>query len=110
MVVIFYEPQVASHFRSELMKKMTLGGLLLRNEHRLDLNIPYPPASVPGQWPHRRTGRLRDGVLLEVDQTVGEVRVRSTTPYTLPLMRSGRRTLWHTLRRIQQQLMSTIGV
>jgi hypothetical protein len=34
----------------------------LRNVLREKLNIPYPPASRPGQPPHKRTGGLRRSV------------------------------------------------
>lgn len=34
----------------------------LRNILRENLNTPYPPASRPGQFPHRRTGGLRRSV------------------------------------------------
>ncbi len=86
---------VANAFRQRAFNKLVRGGIVLRNCHKQDLEVRYPPASVPGEFPHRRTGRLLGGVLLQAEPQASTVRVSSTTPYNLPLMRSGRRTLWH---------------
>lgn len=101
---------VANHFRARSFNRLVRAGILLRQLHRTDLNIHYPPASVPGQFPRRRTGRLLGGVLVRVNSTAGEVEVASTTPYTLPLTRSGRRTVWHTFLARRASIARAAGV
>lgn len=44
-----------------------LGALLVRRL-RAKLNTPYPPASDPGEYPHRRSGTLRRSVYYRVDR------------------------------------------
>lgn len=41
------------------------------------LSTPYPPASQQGEAPHRRTGKLREGVKIE-GVTTGSGRVEAT--------------------------------
>lgn len=50
---------------------------------RRALNIPYPPASDPGNPPHRRTGLLRDSIFTTVNrhQLVLHLRVDEETFY-----------------------------
>lgn len=43
----------------------------------------YPPASAPGAWPNRRSGRLRASVRAEVKSD--EVTVGTSMPYSLYL-------------------------
>lgn len=40
---------------------------------KADLNTPYPPASVPGEAPHRRTGNLRASVDYWINRKTLEV-------------------------------------
>jgi hypothetical protein len=40
-------------------------------ELRKRLDTPYPPASVPGQYPRRRTGNLRTSVMWKPGKSVG---------------------------------------
>lgn len=96
-----------SETERELKNRCTMAGLALRNKHRKNLNVPYPRASVPGEYPRRRTGRLRDGVLFELkvrDRETITVSVRETTYYWVFLYASGRLTLWHTMLAMKVQL------
>lgn len=98
--------------KQSLMIRATKAGLLLRNEHRKNLNTPYPPASTPGEHPRRRSGRLRDGVLFR--QTVqgkggkfpGSIRVEvlETTYYWVWLYASGRLRLQETLSQHKNRI------
>lgn len=42
-------------------------GRLIVQSTRERISIAYPPASVPGESPHRRTGELMNGVGFEVE-------------------------------------------
>lgn len=99
---------VAGVYVTRAFNKLVRGGILLRNLHRQDLSVKYPPASKPGEFPHRRTGRLLGGILVEADATNRTVKIASTTPYNLPLMRSGRRTLWHSYRLHEPQIQKAV--
>lgn len=46
-------------------------GLLAQQTLMDRLNTPYPPASRPGEFPHRRTGRLRQSVGVEPNTVEG---------------------------------------
>jgi hypothetical protein len=37
-------------------------GRNLRQAHKQNLSRPYPPASIPGQYPRKRTGSLQRGI------------------------------------------------
>lgn len=47
------------------------------------LNVPYPPASSPGEPPHRRTGTLRDAQDFKVNRTTLKLEIFTgeTAPY-----------------------------
>ncbi len=42
---------------------------------KADLNTPYPPASVPGEAPHKRTGNLRASVDYWINRRSLEVEI-----------------------------------
>lgn len=93
-------------FRKEINNRMVHAGLFLRNTHRENINRAYPPASKAGQYPARRTGRLRDGTLLEV--APNKVSVIDTTPYWIYLFRSGRKMLGDTYKQTRLKLYKII--
>lgn len=45
------------------------------------LNQPAPPHSVPGEYPHTVTGRLRREITVRLDETRKEVIIKSGAPY-----------------------------
>jgi HK97 gp10 family phage protein len=45
---------------------------------RANLNTPYPPASEPGEFPHKRTGNLRDNVDYWIDRKTLKLRIGPT--------------------------------
>lgn len=92
--------------RQLIANRMMMAGLWLRNEHRKNIDRPYPPASVEGEFPARRTGRLRDGILLEVEPA--RVIVADTTPYWVYLWRRNRLMLGHTYRQGRNQIVKMI--
>lgn len=48
--------------RTAIAEGMERGALVVKRTMRRLLNIPYPPASTPGQSPRKRTGNLRDSI------------------------------------------------
>lgn len=53
--------------------------LVWRVKHAL--NVPYPPASSPGEIPRRRTGRLRSSISYDINKHRLIVNVRAGAPY-----------------------------
>lgn len=45
------------------------------------ISTPYPPASLPGEAPHRRTSDLMEGLEFEVNEEELKVTIRSTIGY-----------------------------
>jgi len=50
-------------------------------EIRRRLNVPYPPASSPGESPHRRTGNLQRSAEVGAVRQPGKRTVNVLTPY-----------------------------
>jgi hypothetical protein len=61
------------------MLRLVLKAIVM--EIRRVLSITYPPASRPGESPHRRTGTLRDSVASRLDATESIGWVSVDTPY-----------------------------
>jgi len=62
-------------------QRLEVAVILLKNEVKQDLSIPYPPASSPDDFPHKRTGRLRASIAHEVDRENLEARVGTNLAY-----------------------------
>lgn len=56
--------QAKEALRLEMAKRLLAAAVLLQSELKRELSDPYPPASVPGQFPRLRTGWLRSHVLI----------------------------------------------
>jgi HK97 gp10 family phage protein len=74
-------------FKSKLDREMDrrfeeVGIVVSRHAKQL-VGIQYPPASSPGNPPHRRTGAFRQSITYEVRKRSGQpaVRIYSTSPY-----------------------------
>ena len=65
---------------------------------QLSLSTPYPPASVPGESPHLRTGELRLGISVETERR-GEDTVVTTVKSERPSTPGVPETLENTLNR-----------
>ena len=50
--------------RMELAKRIFAAASLLRSELKASLSTAYPPASVPGEFPHARTYQGRNAVVI----------------------------------------------
>ena len=53
----------------------------LENAIKETIGTPYPPASTPGQPPHRRTGNLHDNLRITADTTGAGALNVWTVPY-----------------------------
>jgi hypothetical protein len=69
--------QVAAQVDREIEKRLGKCGEMLASQIRRNLSGPYPPASLPGEFPHLRTGKLRQSVHWE---RMGSKRVRVGSP------------------------------
>lgn len=58
-IVTWHGSAVLRHITDAVAVGMAKGGVLAKVAARNTLSTPFPPASQPGQPPHRRTGDLR---------------------------------------------------
>lgn len=64
--------QSKQRFGRSVARRLIEVGALLAERHRESLGESYPPASQPGEFPHRRTGLLQTSVDYE-PKTADEV-------------------------------------
>lgn len=62
----WYGDKVKKNIEAEARKRMEAATVVVANRAKVLISEPYPPPSVPGEPPHRRTGRLRASVSREV--------------------------------------------
>lgn len=95
--------------RGMLGAQLVVAAQLLRSRHQVALAKAYPPASRPGEFPRRRTGRLMAGVDFE-PRTAEEcadtqgIRVFNDTPYERHLLKSGRLGVQDTWAKVRNQV------
>lgn len=70
--------------------------------HQKNLNTPYPPASKPGEFPHRRTGKLRRSVLWR-NRKKWAINIRVEAAHAVFLAKMGRKGLADTLKELKRQ-------
>lgn len=58
----WYGGQRTWEIRSAIADVMEKAAAHIVRKIKADLNVPYPPASSPGEAPHKRTGNLRASV------------------------------------------------
>lgn len=51
----------------KLAARLVAAAMVLLTALRNAVNTPYPPASRPGEPPHRRSGRLQAGIVVDAD-------------------------------------------
>lgn len=59
-------PRVLEFFRGRMQARVRASADLVASHAQSLVSIPYPPASSPGNPPHRRTGLLRSSIRAEV--------------------------------------------
>lgn len=82
----------------------------LANEVKKELSDPYPPASSPGEPPHRRDGELRRSIADEVDEKklIGRVGTNKIYGRMLEIGQS-RPFLRTTLHKVRKTLRTILG-
>lgn len=60
-----YNPDVWRALQDQLGKSLLLAAVVVQSEMKKSLNTPYPPASKPGEFPHYRTGNLRESIVID---------------------------------------------
>ena len=58
----WHQDRVVSRVRAQTMQRAQVAATVLERNVKSRLGTPYPPASRPGQPPHRRSGALQRGV------------------------------------------------
>jgi hypothetical protein len=101
-------PQAIALVHGELKKRLYKSVVLVANDAKISLSEAYPPASSPGEPPHRRTGRLRASVAFEVDGFVGRVGTNVHYGRILELNR-GRPWLRPALMRNYPKIQAILG-
>lgn len=109
----WYGEQTKQRIRGKVTDIVREKCALLQSEHKKDLSTPFPPASRPRQYPHRRTGNLIAAVLVMVKpagpgrEAKGQVYYDlSRAEYVRFLLAKGRRGITETFARIRSRLAS----
>lgn len=71
--------------RGQLVKKLKTVGLLLKREMKMSMRGKGPPASLPGEIPHVRSGTLKRSIFDEVDVLQLILRVGTNLKYGMYL-------------------------
>lgn len=72
-----------SKFDREMERRFEQCGAVVSRHAKQLVGVQYPPASSPGNPPHRRTGAFQQSITYEVRKRSGQpaVRIYSTSPY-----------------------------
>ena len=109
-----FAPQAKARLRSALARQLHTAAQLVTSRDRLFLARAYPPASVPGEYAHRRTG----GLLASSDHYPQSVEELSRTQsvaffraafYDKYLVGRGRLSVQDTVERLRPQLAAMFG-
>jgi hypothetical protein len=73
-MVVSHLDEAMAEIRKQAMDRLTKAGYYLADKMSVALSVPYPPASLPGERPRRRTGDLQGAV--QVARYDEELRVR----------------------------------
>lgn len=80
----WYGPQISRRIAAAVAAGMAAGGSLAKVATRDVLNTPFPPASAPGQAPHRRTGGLLRANDASIRSLPGAIELRVGVPAGSP--------------------------
>jgi hypothetical protein len=108
----WYGEQEKRRINLLVARKMIAAAEVLRDRHRDDLGVGYPPASRPGEFPHRRTGRMQLSVTVtpSVPEQVVETRTVQVSyhpdvaRYAATLKASGRLEIADTAARVRPEM------
>lgn len=98
--------------RSRLYSRMIVAATAFRDEHRRRVDRPYPPASVPGEYPAKRTGKLQAGCIVTAPPMPkrGDITVivADETWYWYMLREWSRLGLLHTFHDVSENIANII--
>lgn len=69
----WHGPEAKAHVEAIYRRQLTAACIVLRDRAKELISEPAPPPSLPGEPPHKRTGRGRASVAYEVSGLVGRV-------------------------------------
>ena len=72
------QDRVITRARATMMRRGVLAAEALERQVKTRVADPFPPASRPGQPPHRRTGALQRGIQTTARLLVNRVRISLT--------------------------------
>ena len=105
--VIWRGDAVLAQIRAAAASGMEAAGRALVSSTVSDISTPYPPASRPGQPPHRRGGGLRRGVGSTVVRSGTTVALTVGVPRSSPVARQARALQGGTSRMAARPFMPT---
>jgi hypothetical protein len=105
--VRWYGPQVTRRVREQMKRRLVKAGQLAVRTVRRNIERRGPPASRPGEFPHRVSGELWRSVGMRLDRRSLSVSIVATAPYAA-ILETRRSFLRRTLREIRPQLRTII--
>lgn len=97
-------PQRMAGRRRQIAANLHAIAKLIQDETRRELDVAYPPASRPGESPHRRTGNLQRKQYAHADIRTQTIEVGNTAPYAQDLIESGRAWQRKVIDRLRPQI------
>lgn len=105
--VRWYGPQVTMRVREQMKRRLVRAGQLAVRATRRNIDQKGPPASRPGEFPHRQSGDLWRSVGMRLDRRSLSVSIVATAPYAA-ILETRRSFLRRTLREIKPQLRTIL--
>lgn len=62
-VIKFYPQRVRASAAAQVRRAMQVAGERVKEKIKAEVGTPYPPASAPMHFPHRRTGEHQRGIV-----------------------------------------------
>lgn len=105
--VRFYRGRAESAVRRVMNRRLAAAEYVLADRVRRNISRPSPPASAPGDFPHRDTGLLLQSVYSLHYRDSMTVRVANDAPYAADVERS-RPYLHRSLQQASSRLRSIL--
>lgn len=78
--VVFYGKEMTERMESTYKKRVREAATLLLRRIRGKVSRNYPPASAPGEWPRRRSGKMGQGYYVVFADNGLSFRLKNDTP------------------------------
>ncbi len=106
--VVWRGDQVLAEISSAVLGAMTAAGQALAAGVVSSISAPYPPASSPGQPPHRRSGGLRAEVTSRTTRAAGAVTMTVGVPSDSPVRTQAQALQGGTARMAARPFVPTV--